>query len=145
MAYATQRHLLKSVSTYLRPGNTPKTASVFSSLQAICEFRKTRSCDRNDLSERGREFCCDRVEDKYQCVGDKSTTTLRWEDLSIFAFLSADRLAGVPGSWYTRKSVVYDGTEFVCWSLRTTNGRGEEAGFELNSAAAVATIGPRPG
>lgn len=110
--------LFMGMWTYLRPGNTPKTASVFSSLQAICEFRKTRSCDRKDLSERGRGFCCDGVEDEYQCVGDKSTTTLRWEALSIFSVPDFTR---VPAGYHPHKRVFCSvWTEFVSGSLRTT-------------------------
>lgn len=62
----------------------------------------------------------------------------------ICLFFSLTEFTGVPGSYLTHKSRFYAQDVFVSRSLRTTSARREEAGLELSSAAAVATIGPSP-
>lgn len=67
--------------THLCPGNAPKTASVFSSLHAMCAFRNASSCDKNVCREipGGLLDCAQRA----HCVGERSMITLRCEGLSI--------------------------------------------------------------
>lgn len=50
-----QRQGVKVKGEYLLPGRAPKTARVFSCLQAMCELRKVRSWERNEARESGGE------------------------------------------------------------------------------------------
>lgn len=69
------------VEANLLPGNAPKTAKVFSCLEATWVLRKAKSWERKYSRESGNSLF--EREDRCHCAGDKSTITDRWVALSI--------------------------------------------------------------